>query len=375
MLRKAMGKKIPEVMEAEKDKLLTGFANFGKLHPSIGDKLWKLIEPFAAYGFNKAHAASYGRVAYQTAYMKANYAVEYMSAVLTADAGDVDRIYESIHECERMGIEVLPPDINESFADFSVVPGTQKIRFGLTTIKNFGEAISEAIIEDRKAHGSYTSMQDFLFRLTHRNLNKKSLEALVTVGAFDQFCERGFLYANIEHMLEFNREKVKARESAQDSLFGGSGSTIGDLALTPAPPATTATKLIWEKELLGVYVSGHPLHEFKEELAKRISVEAIKKAVYEKQEIPVLQMKGSLATGGIITAMRELITKKGDKMAFVTLGDLKDQIEMVAFPENYAEQRELYVVGNCIAVKGKLTIRNDEPSIAIERVKALAANS
>ena len=372
MLRKAMGKKIPEVMEAEKDKLLTGFANFGKLHPSLGDKLWKLIEPFAAYGFNKAHAASYGRVAYQTAYMKANYAVEYMSAVLTADAGDVDRIYESIHECERMGIEVLPPDINESFADFSVVPDTQKIRFGLTTIKNFGEAISEAIIEDRKAHGPYTSMQDFLSRLTHRNLNKKSLEALVTVGAFDQFGERGLLYANIEGMLVFNREKVTARESAQDSLFGGSDSSIGDLTLTPAPPATTATKLIWEKELLGVYVSGHPLNEFTEELAKRVSVEAIKKAVYEKQEIPVLQMKGSLATGGIITAMRELITKKGDKMAFVTLADLKDQIEMVAFPENYAEQREHYVIGNCIAVKGKLTIRNDEPSIAIERVKALA---
>ena len=374
MLRKAMGKKIPEVMEAEKDKLLTGFANFGKLHPSVGDKLWKLIEPFAAYGFNKAHAASYGRVAYQTAYMKANYPVEYMSAVLTADAGDVERIYESIHECERMGIEVLPPDINESFADFSVIPGTQTIRFGLTTIKNFGEAISEAIIAERKASGPFTTMQDFLSRLTHRNLNKKSLEALVTVGAFDTFDERGLLFANIEHMLAFNREKVTARESAQDSLFGSAmAGGISDLKLTASPEATTATKLIWEKELLGVYVSGHPLNEFKEELAKRTAVSFIKQAVYEKQEIPVLQMKGSLATAGIITAMRELITKKGDKMAFVTLGDLKDQIEMVAFPETYAEQRELFVIGNCIAVKGKLTIRNDEPSIAIERVKALAS--
>ena len=307
--------------------------------------------------------------------MKANYPVEYMSAVLTADSGDVEKISEIIHECERMSIEVLPPDINESFADFSVVPGQQTIRFGLTTIKNFGEAIAEAIIDDRKANGHFSSMQDFLSRLTHRNLNKKSLEALVQVGAFDTFGERGFLHANIEHMLEFNREKVAARESAQDSLFGGSGSTIGDLTLTPAPEAPLATKLLWEKELLGVYVSGHPLNQFKEELAKRASVEAIKKAVYEKQEIAILQMKGSLATAGIITAMRELITKKGDKMAFVTLGDLKDQIEMVAFPENYAEQRELYVVGNCIAVKGKLTIRNDEPSIAIERVKALAVSA
>jgi DNA polymerase-3 subunit alpha len=153
MLRKAMGKKIPEVMAAEKDKLMKGFLEYGKLSQITADKLWHLIEPFAAYGFNKAHAASYGRVAYQTAYMKANYAVEYMSAVLTADSGDVDKISESIHECERMGIEVLPPDINESFADFSVVPGRQTIRFGLTTIKNFGEGISEAIIEERKANG------------------------------------------------------------------------------------------------------------------------------------------------------------------------------------------------------------------------------
>ena len=148
-LRKAMGKKIPEVMEAEKGKLLDGLVEHG-MTKQKADQLWALIEPFAAYGFNKAHAASYGRVAYQTAYMKANYPVEYMSAVLTADSGDTEKVAEIIHECERMGIEVLPPDINESFADFSVVPGKQTIRFGLTTIKNFGEGIAEAIIAERK---------------------------------------------------------------------------------------------------------------------------------------------------------------------------------------------------------------------------------
>jgi DNA polymerase-3 subunit alpha len=174
MLRKAMGKKIPEVMAAEKDKLMKGFLNTANLLTKVGDKLWKLIEPFAAYGFNKAHAASYGRVAYQTAYMKANFPVEYMSAVLTADSGDVEKISEIIHECERMGIEVLPPDINESFADFSVVPGRQTIRFGLTTIKNFGEGIAEAIIEERKANGRFASMQDFLTRVKNRNLNKSN---------------------------------------------------------------------------------------------------------------------------------------------------------------------------------------------------------
>jgi DNA polymerase-3 subunit alpha len=371
MLRKAMGKKIPEVMEAEKDKLLTGFAEFGKLTPSLGERLWKLIEPFAAYGFNKAHAASYGRVAYQTAYMKANFPVEYMSAVLTADSGDVDKISEIIHECERMSIEVLPPDINESFADFSVVPGTQTIRFGLTTIKNFGEAISEAIIEERKAHGAFTSMQDFLSRLTHRNLNKKSLEALIMVGAFDAFGTRGLFYSNLEILLGYNRERVTAKESAQDSLFGGGSNSVSDLTLTQAEDAETAQKLIWEKELLGVYVSGHPLNEFLPELKKRTSVTEIKTAVEEKYEIEVLRMKGTLVTAGMITGVRELITKKGDKMAFLILADLKDTIEMVAFPDIYNEQKEFFQVGKCLAIKGKLSIRNDAPSIVVDRVKML----
>jgi DNA polymerase-3 subunit alpha len=170
-LRKAMGKKIPELMEEQKKKLFKGFLEHG-LTQKKADDLWHLIEPFAAYGFNKAHAASYGRVAYQTAYMKANYPVEYMSAVLTADSGDTDKISETIHECVRMGIVVLPPDINESFADFTVVPDQNTIRFGLTTIKNFGEGITDAIIKERKAGGPFASMQDFLSRIHDRNLNK-----------------------------------------------------------------------------------------------------------------------------------------------------------------------------------------------------------
>ncbi len=371
MLRKAMGKKIPEVMAAEKDKLMEGFLEYGKLSQQVADKLWLLIEPFAAYGFNKAHAASYGRVAYQTAYMKANYPVEYMSAVLTADSGDVDKISESIHECERMGIEVLPPDINESFADFSVVPGKQTIRFGLTTIKNFGEGISEAIIEERKTNGRFASLQDFLTRVKNRNLNKKSLEALIMVGAFDTMDERGHLLANVDLMLAFNREQVASAESAQDSLFGLGGNSVSNLSLIPAPAATKAEKLIWEKDLLGIYVSGHPLDDYAAEVEKRPRIGTILNAVRNKEEIAVLRFKGELVTTGMIVSVRELITKKGDKMAFVVLGDQHDTIEMVAFPSTYMEQKDLFVPGQCVAIKGKLTIRNDEPSIAIDRVKAL----
>jgi DNA polymerase III subunit alpha len=361
-LRKAMGKKIPEVMAAEKDKLFKGFAEFGKLSPSLADKLWKLIEPFAAYGFNKAHAASYGRVAYQTAYMKANYPVEYMSAVLTADSGDTEKISEIIHECERMGIEVLPPDINESFTDFSVVPGTQTIRFGLTTIKNFGEGIAETIINERKQNGPYLSLSDFLSRIFDRNLNKKSLEALITTGALDRFHERGLMHANMENLLAFNKDTVARRESAQSSLFGGMESSVDSLELTPADPATQMKKLQWEKDLLGVYVSGHPLDVFKDEMAKRPRIGAI--VADKRAGIPVV-------TCGMISTVRELLTKKGDRMAFVALADQTDSIEMVLFPDTYSEVRDLIVPGTCVAVKGRLSIRNDEVSIAAERVKAL----
>ncbi len=232
MLRKAMGKKIPKVMAAEKNKLFKGLVDNG-MSAIKAEQLWKLIEPFAAYGFNKAHAASYGRVAYQTAYMKANYPVEYMSAVLTADSGDTEKISEIIHECERMNIEVLPPDINESFKAFSVVPGQNTIRFGLETIKNFGSGITEIIVNDRKANGPYKSLQDFLTRIHDRNLNKKSLEALICSGAFDRFDKRGDLFGNLDNLLSYNRELIAGKEASQDSLFADVAS-VNDLQLEPA---------------------------------------------------------------------------------------------------------------------------------------------
>lgn len=368
MLRKAMGKKIPAVMEAEKEKLLKGFVEYGKLSASLSDKLWKLIEPFAAYGFNKAHAASYGRVAYQTAYMKANYPVEYMSAVLTADAGDTEKISEIINECTRMGVEVLPPDINESFAPFSVVPAKDgvpaKIRFGLTTIKNFGEGIAESIIEERKTNGQFTSLQDFLTRVTSRNLNKKSLEALIMSGSFDRFHERGMMLANTETLLSYHKEQSHGKESSQDSLFAGlASSNIHTLVLVPGTPATKREKLIWEKELLGVYVSGHPLDEYQEELEKRPRISALKRET--RNGIPVV-------TAGMVESVQELLTKKGDRMAFVILSDGNEAVELVAFPETFRAHQTLFFTGSCIAIQGKISMRNEEPTIVIERVKSLA---
>ena len=362
-LRKAMGKKIPEVMAAEKDKLFKGLVENG-MSEQKAEQLWALIEPFAAYGFNKAHAASYGRVAYQTAYMKANFPVEYMSAVLTADSGDTEKISEIIHECERMGIEVLPPDINESFADFSVVPGLETIRFGLTTIKNFGTGITETIVEERKKNGPYQSLQDFLNRIHDRNLNKKSLEALICAGAFDAFERRGILHHNLDNLLAYNREQVAEKETGQDSLFGGIAE-VHQLQLEDAPQLPVMQKLEWEKELLGVYVSGHPLDEVSSETEKRPTIAQVRGGY-----------KGTtVVTTGLIESVRELITKKGDKMAFIKLADQSDSIELTAFPGVFEEQRELIVPGTCVAVKGKLDIRNGEPSILVDRLKNISKES
>ena len=368
-LRKAMGKKIPEVMAAEKDKLFQGLIDNGMTEKKA-EQLWALIEPFAAYGFNKAHAASYGRVAYQTAYMKANFPVEYMSAVLTADAGDTDRISDSIHECERMEIDVLPPDINESFSDFSVVPGTQTIRFGLTTIKNFGEGIADFIIAERKENGPFESMQNFLERIHDRGLNKKSMEALICTGAFDRFETRDLLYGNLEVMLSYNKEQVAEKEANQDSLFGGM-EEVGGLTLYPADDISKEQKLIWEKDLLGVYVSGHPLDAFKEDLGKRTAVRDIRTAVDKNIAMEVVKMKGQLVTAGMIESVKELITKKGDKMAFVLLSSKDSNVEMVTFPECFETHRDMLVPGTCVAIKGKLSIRNDEPSILVDKMKRL----
>jgi DNA polymerase-3 subunit alpha len=266
-----------------------------------------------------------------------------------------------------MGILVLPPDINESYAPFSVVPAHDgeeaKIRFGLTTIKNFGEGIAEEIVEERKINGPYTSVPDFLTRVTSKNLNKKSLEALIATGCFDRFEDRALLLFNIDTLLAFHKEASHGKASSQDSLFSAMGAVSHQsLVLSPVPHDFVEETLLSEKELLGVYVSGHPLDAYRSELEKRPSVKSIK--LDGRNGIPVV-------TAGMIESTRELLTKKGDRMAFIMLSDTTDTIEMVAFPEVYQSYRELLIPGSCIDIKGRLSIRNDEPSVALERVKPL----
>jgi DNA polymerase-3 subunit alpha len=365
-LRKAMGKKIPAVMQAEKEKLLKGFREFGKISDKKGEMIWKLIEPFAAYGFNKAHAASYGKVAYQTAFMKANYPVEYMAALLTADEGDTESISTFVAECERMKIPVLPPDINESGSDFTVAGDGSVIRFGLTTIKNFGEGISQSIIEERKKSGPFTSLSDFLCRLTEKSLNRKSLESLIKCGALDNFENTGGranLLANIELLLSFHRDATAAHP--QDSLFGAMGISLAPKLVLPIthPETSPTEKLMWEKELLGIYISGHPLDAHEALLAKsQMTLSTIN--ADPKGGMPIIMPV-------LISEVKLVVTKKGDRMAFVKFEDRTDTIEAVLFPKVLKEFASMVAPGTCILIKGAVSTRNGETSLTIEKMKTL----
>lgn len=367
--RKAVGKKIPEEMAKQKEKFIEGCISHSKWSPKKAKEVWKWIEPFAAYGFNKAHSVSYGRVAYITAYLKAHFPEIYLSAVLSSESGETEKIAETIAECKRMGIPVLPPDINESFSQFTVIKGApgerSRIRFGLVTIKNFGQGIATAIIDERKRGGKFKSIADFLDRVRDRNLNKKSLESLIKSGALDCFGEeRSTLLGNIDRMLEYNKESG-ARHADQDSLFGlmADSSSVPTLKLNPAPAVDQKDRLAWEKELLGLYVSGHPLDRFRDVIAKR--------DIDIKKALETLKEGGDCVLAVIITEVRLIQTKKNETMAFVTISDFSGSSDSVVFSRTYGEIKSLLAVDACLAVKAVLNTRNGEKSFVIERAKRL----
>jgi len=384
--RKAVGKKIPAEMEAQKEKFIKGCVEHSKWSHAKAAELWTWIEPFAAYGFNKAHAVSYGRVAYQTAYLKANFPGEYMASVLTRESGDVEKVAESVAECVRMKIPVLPPDINTSYRVFTFVEKTLtdsadaagKILFGLGSIKNFGDGIAEAIIAERERGGKFKSLEDFLNRIHDKNLNKKSLEALIKCGAMDSLApvgiERGRMLGNLEGLLEYNKEQAKitgGAGGAQDSLFSlfasddaaNQNTATSHLRLNPAPEAGFDEKLAWEKELLGLYVSGHPLEKYRTALAARATTIARTKEELREGMMGVVS--------GIIEEVKEISTKKGDQMCFLKLADFTSSIEVVIFPKTLKEFKTLLVPEGCVSIKGKMSKRNDQISMVAEAVKAL----
>ncbi|MFC1623690.1 DNA polymerase III subunit alpha, partial [Patescibacteria group bacterium] len=369
--RKAIGKKIPEMMQEQKDKFYKGCGGSG-VKTKIIDELWSEIETFAAYGFNKAHAASYGRVAYETSYMKANFPIEYMTALLMADSGDTEKVSEYISECKRLDIKVLPPDINESFTDFTIIDienedgtKTEAIRFGLETIKNFGEGIANIIIKERDENGKFKSLADFLERIQDRNLNKKSLGALTMCGAMDSFGERGQILENMMDLLNYNKECANKSEE-QDSLFGlmSEDSVVPEFKLKETKPAKKEDKLAWEKELLGLYISGHPLDKWKEVLSRDgKNIRSIKQKVPEG--VPT-------AIAGIIEEVKPILTKKEAKMAFVRVSDFTDSMEVVVFPKVYEEYKDLLKEDACVALRGKLSKKDGKTGFLVDNIKKLS---
>ncbi len=362
VLRKAIGKKIEKLLRGQKEKFIGGIEKNG-IDKKIGEKLWSWIEPFAQYSFNKSHAAAYAQVAYQTAYLKAHHTKEFMSSLLTADQNDIERIGFLINDCRKMNIEVLPPDINESFIGFGVVPNKPQIRFGLSAIKNVGIKIVEEIVKERKENGHFSSLDDFLTRVDSQSLNKKSMESLILSGAFDCFKERGELIYNLDRILEYSREKRKNKSNGQAGLFD-SGETQSELKLEKSSPISKKEKLEWEKKLLGLFITGHPLDHLKEALES--GGITIKKAKRQMSET-------SVRVGVIISGIKKIITKSGDPMYFIQAEDLTDTIEVIVFPKALKENGSRFEEGKALFVMGKISHRDDVPKIICEKAEEISS--
>jgi DNA polymerase-3 subunit alpha len=364
--RKAMGKKIPKLMAEQEERFKSGCIKNG-IPENTAVELWRRILPFAAYAFNKAHSVNYGDLAYKTAYMKANFPVAYMCSLLTADSGDVEKIAEIINECKRMKIDVMAPDVNDSFNDFTVVKDAkdiEHIRFGLSSIKNFGRGIGQAIIDEREKNGRFHSLTDFITRINDRNFNKKSLEALICSGALDSFGERGVLLANVEGILSFAREMHNQPEN-HESLFGALPNSVTKphFNLEDATEATADEKLTWERELLGLYISGHPLDKHKDRLMHaQTSVKHIRDE---------LEAGMSAVVYGLVEEVKMINTKKGERMAFIKITDFTGSMEIVVFPKVLKEYQELIQIDKCVGIKGKISHRNDSVSILADKIKEL----
>jgi DNA polymerase-3 subunit alpha len=305
-------------------------------------------------------------IAYQTAYLKSHWPTEFMAALLTADQQNTDRISVEIEECQRMGINVTRPDINQSFESFTVVTsGTSSdktahkdeklntIRFGLNAVKNLGEHISGVIIKDRKANGSYLDISNILERITDKDLNKKSLEALIKTGALDNFGERGELLGNTENMLRFNRELIKSKNNGQVSLFSGSFEDVisNKIKMESHPPIDKQIKLAWEKELLGLYVSAHPFSDYKKHISSFVS--PIRDVLSGKSE-------EQYTIGGMITRIQKIITRTNKSMIFAKIEDDTANIEVLVFPKLLKANPEIWEQGKAVIVQGKTSDKDQD---------------
>jgi DNA polymerase-3 subunit alpha len=359
-LRKAIGKKQRETMAKMKTAFLDGMVEHSGVTKDFAEKFWARMEAFADYGFNKGHSTPYAMIAYQTAYLKANYPAAYMAALMSSDYDDTDRLAIEIAECKHMDIAVLPPDVNESFVEFSVVPGKEQIRFGMAAVKNVGTGVVEEILRARN-EGNFESLEDFLGRVSARVVNRKPMESLIKAGAFDRFGDRATLLHNMDLLLAFSTRLEKQATSGQTDIFGNQADMAYErprLELLPSPIAINShEQLVWERELLGLYLSQHPLELFETILGEQTIALNTLSAEHEGQAVSV---------GGAIADVRQITTKNGQKMAFVRLEDQFGEIEIVLFPRNLEQFPGLWERDRVVLVKGKVSSRGKSGDRASE---------
>lgn len=366
-LRRAIGKKKKSLMEKEKVRFIEGAVNKG--YPKeAAEKIFALIERFAGYGFNKSHSTCYALIAYQTAWMKANFPVEFMAAFMTAESGNIDKIALAVEECRRMAIAVLPPNINTSQVGFTVAEG--KILFGLSAIKNVGEAAIEAILSARNIGGEFKSLTDFCRRVDSQKVNKKVVESLIKAGAMDQFGPRAGMLAGFDRIRAKGEVEQKQSGNGQAGLFEASETEEIKLVdkdeLPQIEEFSRTERLSLERELLGFYLSEHPQAPLLARLASEIShkIFELEGEIENKQKIRV---------GGIITSLRIVLTKNGgSEMAFVTIEDETGKIEAVIFPKLFASTRSCWVKDQVVLIEGKLETREETPSLIADTATSVS---
>ncbi|MBI4066338.1 DNA polymerase III subunit alpha, partial [Candidatus Gottesmanbacteria bacterium] len=368
-LRKAVGKKIPTEMKKQKQKFIDGCIKNGLSHTKA-EEIFTLIEPFAGYGFNKAHAACYATIAYQTAFLKANYPVEYMCAVLTAESrGNTgpardEKIGMIVEECRRMELPILPPDINASDVEFTIEG--EGVRFGLSAIKNVGTAAIDSILAARNTAGKFHSLLDVMKRVDTAKVNKKTFECLIRSGAMDTFGNRAQLLVVLSNMLDQAHKDKRAAAAGQTGMFdgevdaGNSGGNGGDhLPMIEELPKEQL--LAFEKELLGIYLTEHPLARMIEKL-RNLGVTPL-------SEITAQRVGEKVRIGGIVTAVKRIMTKAGNQeMAFVKLEDMNGSVEVVVFPKVYARSYDLWQKDTVVVVAGRVDEKDDRLTILVDEV-------
>lgn len=368
VLRKAVGKKIVELVAEQREKFIEGCVKTG-VGRKIGEQVFAFIEPFAGYGFNRSHAACYALIGYQTAYLKAHYPAEFMAALLTSDQHDIDRIAIEVREAREIGIEVLAPSINESFENFAVAvgdDGKERVRFGMNAIKNVGSVCTEEIVKARKAGGKFTSLENFIERVQTKDLNRRSLESLAKVGALEDFGEREQLFGNIDIILRHGKNLRTIADTHASSLFGNMDMPVSKIELASVAPATKKTRLDWEKELLGLYVSDHPTSEYQDYFNKTAT------------PLGALEKQGDGARvriGGVITTVRKILTKTGSTMYFVGLEDMTGRIEALVFGKAAERTGESWIEGTVVIVDARISLRDGDLKCVAEGVEKVSPDT